>query len=160
MSMAPSFQTLRKNMFGRVAGAGVRHLLQTYFSRKHGWQIHGLEPHSTTLWNTSSHSRGVNVLQDNAPDLVQALFEDGGSAAERGLSLDDAAALAALVERLVMDNWLETLEAAYRLNDYDGIDRSKPLSLGAVQHVLTTYLLMVVQNVSESRVATPKLQKV
>merc|ERR1719277_2725503 len=44
-SMAPSFQALPKNKWGRMAGPGVRHLVQTYFSRERGWQLHGLGPH-------------------------------------------------------------------------------------------------------------------
>merc|ERR1719277_1380962 len=82
-NMAPSFQALPKNSLGRLTGPGVRHLLQTYFSRERGWQIHGLGPHSSMLRNASGPALGANVLQEKAPDVVQAFYGDGGDAVAR-----------------------------------------------------------------------------
>merc|ERR1719261_276227 len=44
-SIWQTFQSLPKNNMGRLAPPAVRHIVHGYFSREHGWQIKGLEPH-------------------------------------------------------------------------------------------------------------------
>merc|ERR1719218_52691 len=63
-SIWQTFQSLPKNNMGRLAPPAVRHIVHGYFSREHGWQIKGLEPHGMQPNATSAKVHEVGILQE------------------------------------------------------------------------------------------------
>mmetsp|Transcript_27745 Transcript_27745/g.79698 ORF Transcript_27745/g.79698 Transcript_27745/m.79698 type:complete len:573 (-) Transcript_27745:67-1785(-) len=143
-----TFQALPKNSLGRLAPRAVRYLVHGYFAREHGWLIRGLEPHG--MADNASEVHEVSILQDKAPLLVEALLE--AREAGRGLSLADAVAMVAALERLVFDESLGLLEASCELNF---LSAGGPLEEQELHEVLRSYLLVFEQgmrgNLSDPR---------
>mmetsp|Transcript_72947 Transcript_72947/g.206970 ORF Transcript_72947/g.206970 Transcript_72947/m.206970 type:complete len:496 (+) Transcript_72947:3-1490(+) len=133
--MWPTFMALPKSSSGRLAPRAVRHLVHSYFAKEHGWLIKGLNPHGMQAKMTDVHE--VNVMQDKAPALVETLLE--AQQAGNGLSLRDVVAMAATLERLIFEESVTLLEAAYRLN---GQDTSEMVDKSVLHEVLTSYLLV------------------
>eukprot|EP00418_Pyrodinium_bahamense_P029420 CAMPEP_0179133300 /NCGR_PEP_ID=MMETSP0796-20121207/63385_1 /TAXON_ID=73915 /ORGANISM="Pyrodinium bahamense, Strain pbaha01" /LENGTH=575 /DNA_ID=CAMNT_0020832259 /DNA_START=114 /DNA_END=1841 /DNA_ORIENTATION=+ len=134
-SMWPTFQALPKNSMGRLAPRSVRYVVHGYFAKEHGWLIKGLEPHGMQL--NMTEVQDVSILQDKAPALVEALLEARRS--DHGLSLDDVVAMAAALERLIFEESIGLLEAAYTLN---GQSAATHVDESALHGVLTSYLLV------------------
>mmetsp|Transcript_38766 Transcript_38766/g.120329 ORF Transcript_38766/g.120329 Transcript_38766/m.120329 type:complete len:575 (-) Transcript_38766:119-1843(-) len=134
-SIWPTFQALPKNNMGRLAPRAVRYLVHGYFGKEHGWLIRGLEPHGMQQNVTEVHE--VSILQDRAPVLVEALLEARQSG--HGLSLGDAVAMVASLERLIFDESLAVLEAAYALN---GLSAAGGVDEKDLHKVLQSYLLL------------------
>eukprot|EP00930_Biecheleria_cincta_P066476 TRINITY_DN525_c0_g1_i11.p1 TRINITY_DN525_c0_g1~~TRINITY_DN525_c0_g1_i11.p1 ORF type:complete len:600 (+),score=133.87 TRINITY_DN525_c0_g1_i11:79-1878(+) len=134
-----TYQALPKNDLGRLPPKGVRYLVHNYFAREHGWVIKGLEPLGHQNANVSA-VHDLSVLQDKAPALVESLLE--ARRADHGLSLSDMVAMVAALERLILDESLTILEAAYRLNLFTP---EEPLSEHDLHSVLQSYLLLFKQ---------------
>jgi len=134
-SMWPTFQALPKNSLGRLVPRAVRYSVHNYFAKEHGWLLKGLEPHGMQLNTTEMH--GVNILQDKAPALVEALLE--AKRADHGLSFEDVVAMAAVLERLIFDESIALLESAYKLN---GFSMTENVDEGSLHEVLRSYLLV------------------
>merc|ERR1719343_625591 len=132
-SMWQTFQALPKNEIGRLAPRAVRYMAHNYFAKEHGWLIKGLEPHGQKANFSEVHQ--VSILQDKAPSLVEALLET--RQAGRGLALADVVVMVAVLERLIVDESLGLLEAAYRLNDQTV---TSELNESSLHGVLTSYL--------------------
>mmetsp|Transcript_60319 Transcript_60319/g.166967 ORF Transcript_60319/g.166967 Transcript_60319/m.166967 type:complete len:580 (+) Transcript_60319:101-1840(+) len=130
-----TFQALPKNSMGRLAPRSVRHLVHGYFAKEHGWLIKGLEPHGMQLNMTEVHN--VSILQDKAPALVEALLEARHSG--HGLSLGDVVAMAAALEKLIFEESIMLLKAAYMLN---GQSAEAAIDETVLHDVLTSYLLV------------------
>lgn len=133
-----TFQALPKNNLGRLAPPAVRYIVHNFFAKEHGWLISGLEPHGHRP--NASEVHAASVLQDRAPALVEALLEDRRS--DSGLVLGDIVAMIAVLERLIFDESLTLLEAAYTLNGksvYEDLDED------ALHEVLQSYLLVFAQ---------------
>merc|ERR1719389_317311 len=111
-SIWQTVQALPKNEQGRLGPKAVRYVVHSYFAKTHGWLIQGLEPHGMRANVTEVHE--VNILQDKAPALVEALLET--RQADRGLALGDVVTMIAALERLIFDESMELLSAAYKLN--------------------------------------------
>merc|ERR1719511_552455 len=108
-----TFQALPKNTLGRLAPRAVRYIVHSYFAKEHGWIINGLEPHGMQLNMSEVHE--VSILQEKAPAFVEALLEN--RRVDAGLSLSDVVVMAAVLERLIFDESIALLQAAYTLND-------------------------------------------
>lgn len=134
-SIWQTFQALPKNSLGRLAPRAVRHVVHAYFAKEHGWLINGLEPHG--MQANVTEVQEVSILQDRAPALVEALIESRRSG--RGLGLEDVVAMVAALERLILDDSVALLEAAYTLNDRSV---SEPLEEGDLHEVLRSYLVV------------------
>lgn len=134
-SMARTFQALPKNGLGRLAPRSVRHIVHTYFAKQHGWLINGLEPHGMQTSMTQVHD--VGVLKQKAPAFLEAMLEE--RRLDHGLSIQDVAALAALLESLILEESADLLEDAYDLNN-STID--EPLTEEVLHRVLRTYLYL------------------
>merc|ERR1719389_161626 len=111
-SIWQTFQALPKNEHGRLGPKSVRYVVHSYFAKEHGWLIQGLEPHGMRTNVTDVHE--VSILQEKAPALVEALLET--RQADRGLALGDVVTMIAVLERLIFDESMELLSAAYKLN--------------------------------------------
>jgi hypothetical protein len=77
------------------------------------------------------------ILQDKAPVLLEALLD--ARHAGKGLSLRDAAAMAAALERLIVDESLALLEASYVFN---GIRTDEMLDTDGLREVLMSFLVL------------------
>jgi len=133
VAMWPTFQAVPTNSKGRLDPRVVRHMIKNYFVAKHGWIINGLEPHETQSNRTDTHH--ATVLQEKVPALAEALLE--ARRAGLGLLFDDVVALAAALERLILDESLEILEAAFLFN---GHASSELVSEAELLDILTSYL--------------------
>merc|ERR1719183_1013349 len=58
----PMFQTMPKNMQGRVGRDAMQYMVARYFGHEHGWSIKGFDPASTG-GNSSVESSSVEILQ-------------------------------------------------------------------------------------------------
>jgi hypothetical protein len=134
-SMWQTFQALPKNEMGRLAPRAVRHIVHSYFAKEHGWVINGLEAHGNHPNMSDVHE--VDILQDKAPAFVEALLE--ARRHDRGLALDDVVAMAAALERLIFDESLSLLQAAYSLNGETPVDS---IEASRLLEVLTSYLMI------------------
>jgi len=133
-----SFQAVPKDRFGQAMPRTVRHLVYSYFAEQHGWLLSGLEPHGMHANMTSVHQMGI--LQERAPAVVKALLETGKS--QLGLSFSDVVCVVATVERLVLDESMALLRAAYTLNNKA---TDELLDEGALLDVLESYLIVFEQ---------------
>ncbi|CAJ1446590.1 unnamed protein product [Effrenium voratum] len=134
-SIWQTYQSLPKNEVGHIGPRAIRYLVHNYFAKEHGWLIKGLEPHGHQQEVSEIHE--VSILQDKAPMLVESLLE--AQRADRGLSLMDAVAMVATLERLIFDEAVLLLHAAYKLNSMAPGAR---LSEANLHEVLTSYLVL------------------
>jgi len=132
-AMWPTFQAAPTNSKGRLDPRVVRHMIKNYFVATHGWIINGLDPHGTQSNRTDAHH--ATVLRKKVPALAEALLE--AQRAGLGLVFDDVVALAAALERLIFDESLEILEAAFLFN---GHASSELVSQDELNDILTSYL--------------------
>jgi len=133
-----SFQAVPKDGLGQAMPRTVRHLVYSYFAEEHGWLLSGLEPHGMHVNMTGVHQMGI--LQQRAPAVVNALLETGKS--QLGLTFSDVVSVVAAVERLVLDESMALLRAAYTLNN-KAIDEL--LDERALLDVLESYLIVFEQ---------------
>jgi len=134
-SIARTYQAMPKNAAGRVNPRSVRYMVHNYFAKEHGWQIKGLAPEA--MQTDVSHVHDVTILQDNAPAVVEALLESHRS--NTGLTLEDVAAMVAMLEGLILDQSMTLLQAAFHLND---LSLDSRIDTGAAHEVLRSYLLL------------------
>lgn len=134
-SLWRTFQALPKNPSGRLAPRAARYLAHLYFAKEHGWALRGLEPHG--MQSNVSEVHEVSILQDKAPALVEGLLEARHS--DHGLGLAEVVAMVAALERLIFDESVVLLEAAYSLN---GISATSIISEADIHEVLSSYLLV------------------
>jgi len=134
-SIWQTFQALPKNEMGHIGPRAVRYLVHSYFAKEHGWLIKGLEPHGHQAEISQVHE--VNILQDKAPMLVETLLEAQHKG--RGLSLVDTVAMVATLERLIFDEAILLLQAAYQLNSMTPLES---LDERAVHEVMVSYLVL------------------
>eukprot|EP00439_Symbiodinium_sp_Y106_P064374 s796_g10.t1 len=113
----------------------VRQSLQDSMQEEHGWLIKGLEPHGHQADMSQVHE--VNILQDKAPALVESLLE--AQRKGRGLALADAVAMLATLERLIFEEAVILLQAAYRLNSIAPVEQ---VDERAMHEVLSSYLVL------------------
>jgi len=133
--MWQTYQALPKNAMRRLEPRAVRYLVHAYFASEHGWLIKGLGPHGMQLEVTEMHT--INILQDKAPALVEALLE--AKRTDHGLSLADVVAMAAALERLIFNESIMLLSASYALNGFSTADQ---VDENSFHNVLTSYLLV------------------
>lgn len=124
-----------KNEAGHIGSRAVRFLVHNYFAKEHGWLIKGLEPHGNQ--ENISEVHDVSILQDKAPYLVESLLEAHRS--DRGLSMAEATAMIATLERLIFDEAVLLLEASYTLNS---LSLDEALNSTDLHEVMTSYLVL------------------
>jgi len=133
-SMQRSFHALPKNHMGHLAPRAVRHIVHTYFARRHGWIIKGLEPQGMQESVAKVHE--ATIFQDNAPALVEGLLQARHN--DHGMSLRDVVLMAAVLERLIFDESIAFLRTSYYLNSLSATDR---ITEATLVRVLATYVL-------------------
>jgi len=133
--MGPTYQALPKNTIGRLAPRSVRHMIHSYFASQHGFLIRGLENHGMQLNMTGVHD--ADILVQKTPELANVLSNVRQS--DRGLSFTEVVLTTATLERLILDESMELLRAAYLLN---GFEPSQHIQRDAWQEVLISYLII------------------
>eukprot|EP00929_Paragymnodinium_shiwhaense_P000523 TRINITY_DN100760_c0_g1_i1.p2 TRINITY_DN100760_c0_g1~~TRINITY_DN100760_c0_g1_i1.p2 ORF type:complete len:572 (-),score=194.51 TRINITY_DN100760_c0_g1_i1:86-1801(-) len=133
--MWKSSLALPRNLEGRFEHQAVKYLVHTYFAQEHGWVIQGLGKYGPRQNSSELHNAGI--LKDKAPVLLAALLESQQSG--RGLSLRDAAMMAAALERLIVTEALGFLELAYMLN---GQQPHGSVNAAELKEILLSFLLL------------------
>jgi len=136
----PTYMAVPKNNQGRLEPQAVRHIINTFFRNEHGWVINGMQ---TTDVAEDAGVHNALVLKALVPSLVEAALE--AREAGRGLSLEEVAALAATLERLIMDESVELLQVAYHLNR---VSLTEMLDEQELHEVLVSYLIVDIHRTS------------
>eukprot|EP00931_Biecheleriopsis_adriatica_P092942 TRINITY_DN666_c0_g1_i1.p1 TRINITY_DN666_c0_g1~~TRINITY_DN666_c0_g1_i1.p1 ORF type:complete len:556 (-),score=106.15 TRINITY_DN666_c0_g1_i1:81-1748(-) len=131
----PTFESLPKNEFGKLAPRAFHHLLREYFIKEHGWLISGLESHSNP---GSADLLGVQILKDKAPELMEWLLD--ASKTSRGFSRAEAALVVSVLEQLLFKESHALLSDSYMLN---GFFKEELLRADDVHEVLTSLLVLL-----------------
>jgi len=131
---------------------GVRYLLHRLFVEKHGWFVRGLD-NAGEAWNASSPSA---LFKEHVGDDLHDVFER--KLVSKGFTLHDTAVMAATLERLVRDDTMARLRAAYRLEDMPA-ENSKPATEEQVLAAVDTYMLMYILGATHDTMTKSKLMK-
>eukprot|EP00746_Dinoflagellata_sp_MGD_P069734 gnl/MRDRNA2_/MRDRNA2_28539_c0_seq1.p1 gnl/MRDRNA2_/MRDRNA2_28539_c0~~gnl/MRDRNA2_/MRDRNA2_28539_c0_seq1.p1 ORF type:complete len:596 (+),score=114.61 gnl/MRDRNA2_/MRDRNA2_28539_c0_seq1:78-1790(+) len=123
-TLLPIFSSLPKNDNGRVGAPGMRYAVQRYFSKNHGWVIKGFESHGAS---TVQQLQSGGILGSKVPGYVEAILEDKFQ--KGGFALHDILTVVIVVERLIFDEVIRSVEAAYHLNHLATKDMLKRDSL-------------------------------
>jgi hypothetical protein len=133
-TLASMFRTLPQNEQNRVGSATMRYMVERYFSIRHGWIIKGFEPHA----NRSSQVReDSGILGSKVPGFIEAVLEK--ELQHGGFALEDVLTMVIVVERLIFDEVIRTVEKAYLLND---MQLSSGLKRDELMKVLQSYLIV------------------
>jgi hypothetical protein len=97
-AMQATYKALPKNKHGLLAQNAVAYLVQKYVMQVYHYNIRGLGPDPAGA-ETSNHSK--NSRQTSAPETFLRLLESRH--AGKGLALRDAASLAVMMRKMVMD---------------------------------------------------------
>jgi hypothetical protein len=124
-ALQPTFDVLPKSSEGTLDHDGTRYLLNRVFAMQHGWFINGLQAGAET-WNSSL--QGLS-MRDHLPEVLQELFE--ARVGEKGASLQEVVAFAAMIEHLIRDELRGKLETVYNKKEIalDGaVDQTQALN--------------------------------
>jgi len=134
--LEPVWHTMAKDARGRIDHRSLRYLVQRHFQQKHHISMVGME---TLQVNSSSSAAEAKLLAELTPNFVRSLLE--GASAEDGFSLEDTAALVAVIERLVEDSGHELLEDSYKAAGYEITDLlTRKQLLKVMQHYWLRWL--------------------
>lgn len=131
--LEPLFRVLPKNERGRIEGPMLRHALHRYFLQRYSITVRGLE----ASLNKSSLVGKSEIYRDRVPLLVESILE--GHYASDGFGLDDAAAIAVVLDGLIMEPSDADLGSALALRNRElagsTLTRNE-LELALVDHTL------------------------
>lgn len=127
-----SFASLPKGPDGNLGHRAVRYVLHRLFVQRNGWYIKGLEPNGDA-WHTSSNAS----LQDWVPSFLLGRLE--ARLGDRGVNLQELAALAAALEDLVNKEADGRLETAYTIQE---LPTSSRITVKQAEDVLDTYMMV------------------
>lgn len=97
-------------------------MIRRYFVESRGSAIKGFETESAQDTNSSAGKHGRILLQKLPGCVVQVLER---KLPKQGFGLEDAVTMAVILERLVFDAELGTLERAFELNDHSPVAGSE-----------------------------------
>jgi len=110
VAMETTYRALPKNLHGLLSRSAVAYLVQKYTMQMHHYSIKGLGSDPMLAEGNASNETGA-TLQTLAPEVLGALFESHQG--RHGLTLRDAAALAVMLNQLVMDHAVEVMDQAF-----------------------------------------------
>lgn len=99
-ALAPIFSVLPKNNFGRIERSMLRYALHRHFQRQYNVIVRGLEPTQNML-GAKALVTAEGIFRDRAPIFIEGVLE--GRFFKNGFDLEDAAAIAAVLEELVLE---------------------------------------------------------
>jgi len=109
-ALRPTYSLMSKNSGGNLDYPGVRYVLHRFFVWRHGWYMKTVGPMGDS-WNNSTPDE---ILEgSDVPAQIKGLFEK--RLGWRGLSLDEIAVLAAMLEDLVRGQYIDSLRQAYKI---------------------------------------------
>eukprot|EP00747_Dinoflagellata_sp_TGD_P161726 gnl/TRDRNA2_/TRDRNA2_178518_c0_seq1.p1 gnl/TRDRNA2_/TRDRNA2_178518_c0~~gnl/TRDRNA2_/TRDRNA2_178518_c0_seq1.p1 ORF type:complete len:576 (-),score=127.02 gnl/TRDRNA2_/TRDRNA2_178518_c0_seq1:148-1875(-) len=148
--LLPTFTALPKNEHGKLGHTSTRYILHRLFIEKHGWSVRGLEP----VGDTGNSSSAAQMLQGRVPEYVTGLFEQRLSG--QGVSLHEAAVLAAMIENLVHAEALERIGAAFKAH---GLQLEGAVNTSQLEEAVDTYMSSYVLGISASQLNAEMAQK-
>jgi len=134
------YSELPKNSEGVLGTRAVRYTLHRFFSKKHGWLIPGLEHHGMRR-STGRDLHELNIIRSKAPALSKYLL--GLHRQKLGLNLDDVAALAVVIETLIIDDTFSLFGPALKSVNVT-TSESMGISLDQLDQVVFKHLYMYV----------------
>lgn len=135
--LEPSFNAIEKQADGRVSHSGVRWMLHQHFATEHGWVMEGLEHSSSGGVLLNKTSGPTAILRERLPEYVQAVLD--AKFERHGFSLADAVAMAATLESLILNDGVDMLEHAFRLN---ALPTTAALSRQELADVVYAYMMV------------------
>lgn len=130
----PMWRTLPKNSQGRVERRTLRYLAHRHFMKKSSLLIRGFEPSRPV---NHSHWGSADILSQQVPAYVESRLESE-RALQHGFSLNDAAFMIVMLEKLIFDAESTLLEQAYAVESRPMTSR---LTHKQLSSVLETYLV-------------------
>jgi len=147
MLLLPTFRSLPKLPGDRLDVGATRYMLHRHFVLRRNWNIHAFAS-GGDAWNSSSPSA---VLRHHigggeaAADVFERRLVDS-----RGLTLREAAMLAATLESLVHEELLERLQVALRVT---GLKSETALKDRDVELLMAAYMVLYLSRSSASATA-------
>jgi hypothetical protein len=132
----PMFDTMPKDMSGRVTRDAMHYMVQRYFGAEHGWFIKGFDASSTVNASDKNSLSSVKVLKDKLPGYVESVVEE--RLEHEGFGLNDVVAMVVVLERMILDEGMQMLEDAYYLQEKE---TNAPLTKDELMDVVFTYML-------------------
>lgn len=127
-TMWPTYLSMPKVHGGRLSPMAVRHVVQSYFAQVHGWKL--------LDFDNSSAPKG-SVLPANAAAIIEAILEAHEHG--QGLIISEVVAMAAALERLILDDSVLMLRKAYEINDISPQDQ---VDMEEISEILLSYLAL------------------
>jgi hypothetical protein len=143
--LEPMWRTMAKDLHGRVDARALRYLVHRHFLQGYHISIIGMEALQV---NSSSSTAEVDLLAELAPKLIRDLLE--GTSEEVGYSLEDTAALIAVIERLIDDSGHDLVEGAYNARGFKITDT---LTRDQLMDVIEHYILRLSLGLDKKRIA-------
>jgi len=149
--MRPMFESMPKNIYGRIGRDAMEYMIARYFGAEHGWTIKGFDPASRAKHNKSlsatigehaEFGHGANVsaamtLRQKLPGYVEAVIEERLD--QHGFGLHEVVTFMVVMERLIWDENMAMLEDAYWLQKKE---TSQLLTRLEVLDLTVTYMLI------------------
>merc|ERR1719401_2456507 len=107
-AMQSTYAALPKNADGLLSHSAAGYLVQKYFVQEHRYNIKGIGVDLVATPAETLAAHDAHIMQTQAPELVAALLENHHGT--RGLTLSDAAAMAATLHELIMRHSVTLLE--------------------------------------------------
>jgi hypothetical protein len=134
----PMWRTLPKNSYGRVERRTLRYLAHRHFMKKSSLLVRGFEPSRPV---NSSHWGAADILSQQVPAYVESRLESE-RALKHGFSLNDAAFMIVMLEKLIFDSESTLLEQAYAAASQSTTSSLSHKSLSAILENYMVYWLM------------------
>lgn len=99
-ALTPIFAVLPKNSHGRIERSMLRYALHRHFQKQYNVIVRGLEPTQNML-GAKALVTVDGIFRDRAPIFIQGVLE--GRFFKKGFDLEDAAAIGAVLEELVLE---------------------------------------------------------
>jgi hypothetical protein len=144
-SLEPMWRTMAQDSHGRIDSRALRYLVHRYFLQRYHISIIGMEALQVS---SSSSAAEVDLIAELAPKLIRGLLE--GTSEELGYSLEDTAALVAVIERLVEDSGHDQVEEAYNARGFEITDT---LTRDQLMDVMKHYVVRWMNGRNEKRIA-------
>lgn len=135
--MGPSFNALPQSDLGRINENALRFLVHNFFMQRHGWFIKGLDPVNAKHMKESVLGDEPTILsKDKVPFTIEVVLDTQRS---DGFDLSSAVALVSVLEYLILDEGIASLEESYFLN---GFAHREMLSVTDLDKVFECFLLI------------------
>jgi hypothetical protein len=114
-ALSPIFAVLPKNTHGRIERSMLRYALHRHFQKQYNVIVRGLEPTQNML-GAKALVTVDGIFRDRAPIFIQGVLE--GRFFKKGFDLEDAAAIAAILEELILEVPVNAVDAWEKARNY------------------------------------------